>query len=227
MIETWVDVLRQSFQDIWMGVADFIPYLIGAVIIFIVGWVVGSLLGQVVAQIIKVLPVDTALRHARVEEVLKRAGFNLDSGKFLGALVKWFVIIVFLVASLDVLGLQQVNLFLEKVLLYLPDVIVAVFILLAAALIGEAMQRLVVGTSQAAGITAANFLGTVTRWSIWIFAILMALFQLGIAAPFMTALFQGIVVAIALAFGLSFGLGGQDAAAKFLERVRSEIRHTR
>src|SRR3989338_7127417 len=128
MIEAWVDVLRQSFQDIWMGVADFIPYLIGAVIIFIVGWVVGSLLGQVVAQIIKVLPVDTALRHARVEEVLKRAGFNLDSGKFLGALVKWFVIIVFLVASLDVLGLQQVNLFLEKVLLYLPDVIVAVFI---------------------------------------------------------------------------------------------------
>ena len=163
-----------------------------------------------------------------MDEVLKRAGFNLDSGRFVGDLVEWFVIIVFLVASLDVLGLTQVNNFLQQVvLLYLPQVIVAVLILLIAVMIAAAMQRVVVGSAMAAGVRSANFLGAVTKWAIWIFAVLMALFQLGIAAPFVQTLFTGVVVAISLALGLSFGLGGQQAAAGFIEKVREEIKsHT-
>jgi len=197
-----------------------------AFIIFVIGWVAGSVFGRVVAQVIKSLKVDNALRTAGFDEVLSRAGFELDAGRFLGGLVKWFVIIVFLVASLDVLGLNQVNVFLQEVvLLYLPRVIVAVLILLVAVVIAAAMQRVVVGASRAAGIRSANFLGSVTKWSIWIFAVLMALFQLGIAAPFVQTLFTGVVVALSIAFGLSFGLGGQSAAADFLSKMRSEIKN--
>lgn len=230
MLDTWSTVLRGSVNDLWLGVAEFVPKLLAALVIFIIGWIIGAILGRVVEQIIKALRVDSALRSVRLEEVLKRAGFDLNSGAFLGELVKWFVIIAFLVASFEILGLRDVNIFLQEVVLsYLPRVIVAVLILLGAALIAEAMQRIVTGASQAAGITAANFLGVVTRWSIWIFAILMALFELRIAAPFIQTLFTGIIVAIALAFGLAFGLGGQDAAGKFVERVRGEIasRHNR
>lgn len=230
MYTTWADTLRSSFNDIWGGIVAFVPNLIIALVIFAIGWIIGAVLGRVVEQIIKSLRVDAALRGAKVEEVLKRAGFDLDSGAFLGALVKWFVIVVFLIASFEIIGLTQVTVFLQQVvLLYLPQVIVAVFILLVAAVIADAMQKVVSGASHAAGITAANFLGTVTKWSIWIFAILMALFQLGIASVFIQTLFTGIIIALALAVGLSFGLGGQDAAAKFIERVRSEIaaRHNR
>ncbi|TPW10182.1 MAG: small-conductance mechanosensitive ion channel, partial [Halothiobacillaceae bacterium] len=206
----------------------FIPNVVVALVIFIVGWVIGSLLGQVVAQIIRSLKIDNLLKSAKVDEVLKRGGFNLDSGRFLGALVEWFVIIVFLVAALDVLKLTQVNAFLrDVVLLYLPQVIVAVLILLAAVVIAAAMQRLVVGAAQAAGVRSANFLGSVTKWAIWVFAVLMALFQLGIAAPFVQTLFTGLIVALSLAFGLSFGLGGQQAAASFLDKVRDEIKNPR
>ena len=225
MFETWSVGLKESFSGLWDGVVSFIPNLIVALIIFVVGWAIGSLLGQVVNQIIKSLKIDNLLRSAKVDEVLKRAGFNLDSGRFVGDLVEWFVIIVFLVASLDVLGLTQVTAFLNQVvLLYLPQVIVAVLILLVAVVIASAMQRVVVGAAMAAGVKSANFLGSVTKWAIWIFAVLMALFQLGIAAPFVQTLFTGFIVALSLAFGLSFGLGGQQAAAGFIEKVREEIK---
>lgn len=229
MLETWSNVLRDSFGDLWGGVLGFIPNLIVAIIIFIIGWAIGSLLGQVVAQIVRSLKIDNLLRSAKVDDVLRRGGFNLDSGRFLGALVEWFVVVVFLVAALDVLGLTQVNAFLQQVvLLYLPQVIVAVLILLVAVVIAAAMQRVVVGAAMAAGVRSANFLGTVTKWSIWIFAVLMALFQLGIAAPFVQTLFTGFIVALSLAFGLSFGLGGQQAAGEFIDKVRTEIKsHSR
>ena len=224
LLQTWSEILTRSFQDIWLGVAEFIPNLVVALIIFVVGWVVGVLLGRVVAQVIRSLKIDNALKSANVEEILNRAGFRLDSGGFLGALVKWFVIIVFLVATLDVLGLNQVNVFLQEIVLaYLPRVIAAVLILLIAAIIAEALRKLVVGAAKAAELGPVGFLGGITKWSVWIFAILIALAQLGIADFFAQTLFTGVVVALAIAIGLSFGLGGQDTASKFLEKLRKDM----
>lgn len=230
MIQSSIDTLRGSFQDILMGFGSFIPKLFIAFVIFIAGWIIASLVGNVVAQIIRSIKVDHALRTVSVDSFLKRAGFNLDSGAFLGGLVEWFIIIGFLVASFDVLGLTQVNTFLQQVILfYLPQVIVAALIVLVAAVIAEAMQRIVTGAAEAGGIRSANFAGKITHWSIWTFGILTALFHLGVAAAFIQTLFTGIVVAIAIALGLAFGLGGQDAAARAIEKVRQEIseRHSR
>jgi len=224
LLNTWTEVLNRSLQDLWLGVVEFTPSLVIAAIIFTIGWVIGAVLSRVVAQIIHSIKVDNALRGAGLEDVLKRAGFELDSGRFLGGLVKWFVIIVFLVAALDVLGLTQVNIFLQEVvLLYLPQVIVAVLILLVAAVIAEVMQNIVVGAAKAARMSSSSFFGKVAKWSVWIFAILAALNQLGVATAFVQTLFTGVVVAVSLALGLSFGLGGQAAAAQYLERIRNEI----
>jgi hypothetical protein len=96
-------------------------------------------------------------------------------------------------------------------------------ILLVAVVIAEAMRKLVVGSAKAANIKSAGFLGAVTKWAIWIFAILAALLQLGIAVTFLQTLFTGVVVALSLAFGLSFGLGGQTAAARYIEHLRGEM----
>jgi hypothetical protein len=225
ILKTWSEVLAQSFQDLWLGLMNFVPNLVVAVVIFIAGWVFGALLGRVVSQIIKSLKVDNALRGAGLDVPLNKAGFRLNTGDFLGMLVKWFVIVAFLIAAFDVLGLTQVNDFLQQVvLLYLPQVIVAVLILLVAALIAEAMQSVVVGSAKAADIKSAYFLGSVTRWSIWTFAILMALYQLGVATAFVQTLFMGFVAALSLAAGLAFGLGGRDTAAGYLESWSKELR---
>jgi hypothetical protein len=222
---TWADVLSQSFQNLFYGLVAFIPNLVVAIIIFIVGWLVGAGLGRVVAQIVHSLRVDQALKATGIDRVLGRAGFELSSGKFLGFLVKWFFIIVFLVASLDVLHLTMVNLFISEVVLgYLPQVIVAVLILLVAAVVADAANRVVAGSAKAASISSAGFLGKVAQYAIWIFALLAALAQLNVAVAFVQTLFTGVVIAFSLAIGLAFGLGGQASAARYLEHLQSEIK---
>jgi hypothetical protein len=169
--------------------------------------------------------VDKALVALKVDEVVSRAGFHLDAGRFLGLLVRWLIIVVFLVASLSIMGLNEVTSFLTKIATtFLPNAISAVLIILVAALIAEAVQKAIVGTGKAAGVKTANLLGTVAKWAIWIFALIAALFELGIAQEIVQALFQGIVIAIALGVGLSFGLGGQEAAARYIEKLRGEIK---
>ncbi|MFA6297498.1 MAG: hypothetical protein WC629_02950, partial [Candidatus Paceibacterota bacterium] len=202
-LQVLVDSIAASLRGVGQGVVAFLPELLGAIIIVIVGWIVGALVGRLVSHIIKAIKLDTLLENAGFGGVVKRAGFNLDSGRFVGGLVEWFVIVAFLVAAFDVLGLTQVNVFLQSVvLLYLPQVIVAVLILLVSVVIADALSKFVVGSARAAGVHSANFLGTVTKWAIWIFALLAALVQLGIAVGFIQTLFTGVVVALSLAFGL-------------------------
>src|SRR3989344_2566150 len=210
-IETWGDALILSFNELWTGVASFAPRLVAAVVIFVVGWVIAHALGKVVEQILRSLKIDKALQSLGVEEPIERAGIKLDVGVFIWALVKWFVIVVFLTSKVDVLG-------------YLPNVFVAAMILVVAALIADAVGKLVTGSAKAANLPSSGFLGGVSRWAIWVFAILAALYQLGIAGPMVQTLFIGIVGALALGLGLAFGLGGKDAAAKYLERLRQDIR---
>lgn len=224
-VTNWADTLSQSFQGLFSGVVAFIPNLVVAIVIFVVGWLVGKGLGRVVAQIVSSLRVDQALRSTGIEAVLSRAGFELSAGKFLGFLVEWFFIVVFLVASLDVLGLKTVNEFMKDVVLgYLPQVIVAALVLLVAAVVAEAAERVVTGSAKAASLHAAGFIGKVTRYAIWIFAILAALSQLNVAPGFVQTLFSGIVIAVSLALGLAFGLGGQASAARYLDHLHSEMK---
>jgi small-conductance mechanosensitive channel len=228
LIQSWATAIQQSFQEVWTNFVTFVPQILVAAVIFVIGWIVGSILGRVVAQVVDALKVDSALKSAGVDDALARGGFRLNAGMLLGGLVKWFVVLVFLVAALDVLGLSQVNTFLyEVVLLYIPQVIVAVLILLLAAVIGEVVRNLVAGTARAAHLNGANFLGSVSKWAIWIFAFLAALAQLVVAAAFVQTLFAGVVVALSLGFGLAFGLGGQDEASRVLKHMREQVTNGR
>lgn len=217
--------LSEAFNGLLVGLVEFLPKLIVAVIVIIIGWLIGAALSKVVSQIVKSLQIDKALAAAGAKELLNRAGFGLNSGKFLGELVKWFVIVVSLVASFNILGLNDVNQFLQGVVIgYIPQVIAAVLILLIAGVVSGFLQRAVIASASAAGFSSANLLGTITKWAIWIFAILAALFQLNIAATFIQTIFTGFIVALSVALGLAFGLGGKEAAKDYIDNVRREIK---
>ena len=224
LVQTWGDVLTTSFQDVWLGVARFLPNLVVAIVIVILGWLIGAVIGKAVWQIFRSIRVDEALRKTGAEDLMRRGGMNLDSGAFVGGLVKWFIIVVFIVAAFEVLGLQQVNAFLSQVVLgYLPQVIVAVLVLLVAGVVGDVVQRIVNASARAAEIRPAHMLGALSRWAIWVFGFLVALSQLGIGVQIIQTLFMGVVVALSLAFGLAFGLGGQEAAANWIDKTRGEM----
>lgn len=223
IIDTWSETLAISFRNLWFGVVGFIPNLIVALLVILIGWGIGSLFGKVVSQIIKALKIDEALKRAGVESFLNKGGLSLNSGLFIGGLVRWFVILVFLIGAFEILHLTQVTAFLGEILNYLPQVIVAMLILIAAGLVADAMQRIVLTSAKTANVSSAGFLATMTKWVIWVFAILVALSQLGIAAGFVQTIFTGLVVALSLGLGLAFGLGGQEAASRVIEKVSKDI----
>ncbi len=218
-IQTWGEVFTQSLQNVWLGVANFVPNLIIAIIILAIGWILAVLVEKLVEHLFKALKVDTALKSAGLEDLVKRAGHELNSGLFVGALVKWFIIVVFLMSSFDVLGLTQFTVFLRQVVGYLPQVIVAVLILMVAMVVGNTMERIVIASSRATNVKSAEMLGHITRWAIWIFAILTALFNLGIAPSIIQTVITAVFAGGALAIGLAFGLGGKEYAQKILEKT--------
>lgn len=217
-------VLSDAFTNLWFGIVSFIPNLVIALVILIAGWIIGALVGKVIEQIFTGAKVDIALRRTGVDETLSKAGIVLNSGKFVGGLVKWFVVVAFLIASFDVLRLSQVNEFLKGVVIgYLPQVIAAVLIILVAVVIGDVVAKLVRSSAKAAELKGANLLGAVSKWVIWVVGALAALDQLGIGQAVLQTLFTGIVVALSLAFGLAFGLGGQSAASSAVEKIKREV----
>jgi len=228
IISDWGVQLSNAFTSIGIQTLQFLPKLVLAIIIFIAGWVVGSVLSEVISKIVKAVKVDAILESAGARGLLDKAGFNLNTGAFLGGLVKWFIIIVFLVAALDLLKLEAVNMFLMNVVLgYIPQVIVATLILVVAAVLADLTQKVLTGGARALNSKSAGFVGGVARWAIWIVAILAALNQLGIAGGMMQTLFTGLVAMLALAGGLAFGLGGKEAAANYIEKLREDISNKR
>ena len=224
LVQNWGSVFTDSLQGVWYGVASFIPPFIFAVIVFAIGWVLAVLLERLVESVIKALRIDALLKSAGMEDVVKRSGYNLNSGHFLGVLVKWFVIIVFLLTSFDILGLTDVRYFLGDVVVsYIPNVIVAVLILIVAVIVADAMQKVVIASVKAAHVKSASLLGSITKWSIWIFALVAALIHLGIAPSLIQTIVMGVVFAAALAIGLAFGLGAKDAAGRITERLLHNI----
>jgi hypothetical protein len=218
--------LQGSFTDLWYIVLQYVPMLLAAIIVVLVGWIIGVILYRVIVEIVKVLRIDDVMKSAGLTEAAKDIGFKLDTGRFLGTLVMWFMILVALAAALEILNLTTVTIVLEQVvLLYLPHVIIAVLILILAAVVADLVKKIVSGSARAAGSRHGNFAGVIAKWAIWIFAIMTIMTQLGIGVQFVNSLFTGFVIAAAIAFGLAFGLGGRDAAARTIEHVRSEMSH--
>ncbi|RME30292.1 mechanosensitive ion channel family protein [Candidatus Parcubacteria bacterium] len=225
IVDVWTQVLIKSFEQLWLGFVSFVPQLVVGLVILLVGWLVGSGAGRVAEQVLNAARLDQALRAAGATRFLEHIGWEPSFAVQIGKLVKWFVFLVFLVAAFDVLNLEQVNDFLREVVLtYLPRVVVAVLILLAGAVVGDTIARVAEGSARAAEMPSAGFVGSFARWSIWVIAILTALDQLGIATVFVQTFFTGVVVAVSLALGLAFGLGGQDAARRAIERLEKRFK---
>ena|SRR3989344_993724 len=222
---TWGDVFNQSLQSLWWNFVQFAPKLVIAIVLFIVGWILGNLVAKAFEQVFSALKVDKLFQSVGADDLVRKAGMNLNTGYFVGQLTKWFVIIVFLLPSLSLVGLSEVGDFLkDDVLGYLPKVIVAALVLVIAAIISDGLSSTVTAGAKGMGLTLASLFGTVAKYAVWIFALIIALGKLGLE-NYMGTLFTGIIAMLALAGALAFGLGGRDAAARFIAKVSEEVSH--
>lgn len=217
-----LDILGQALVDTSMTLISFLPNVIIAVIIFSLGWAFGAILGRAATHLISILRIDNALHKAGLDTVSDRAGIRVSLAGFLGGIVKWLVVVSFTIASAEILGLTQVTQLLRDILMYIPQVIIAVIVIVISILVGDFVARLVSHSTKATGIKG-EFAAKVAKWSIIIVGgAFPALTQLRIAQGLVEVLFTGVVFALSLSLGLAFGLGGRDAAARAIEKMQNK-----
>jgi hypothetical protein len=222
-VQTWGEAITMSLIGLWERFVNFLPSLLGALLVFFFGLIVAIALGKVAEKFIALLRIDQIIGKMSLGEKFKEAGINIRISKFFGELVKWFLVLVFLMASTDILGLTQVSEFLNSVIIYVPNIVIATIILSVAFLLGNFVFHTVRSSSKVAGIMSASFLAIIAKWSIVIFGLLAALIQLGIATSLVNTIFIGLVAAFSIAFGLAFGLGGKEEAALLLKKIREDL----
>ncbi len=226
-VQTWGQAIAGSLIDLWLRFIAFIPTLIGALLIFLIGLAIASIIGKIIERIVRAVRIDQAIERVNISERLREHGIDVTFSEFLGKFVQWFLVLVFLMAATDILGLKQVTSFLDSIVSYLPNVVVATIILTLAFLLASVAFKIVRGSTRAAGVMSASLLATLIKWAIMFFGILAALIQLGIATSLVNTIFIGLVSAFSLAIGLAFGLGGRDEAALVLKKIREDISTTK
>lgn len=219
--QNWNDAIMASLQNLWVKIVAYVPELLAALVVLLIGLILSSVLSKLAKKLVELTKVDTLVQKIDSTKKLEEAGMKLSFASIIAWVVKWFFIIITLIAVVDILKLEQVNMFLQDIAMYVPNVIVAVIILAIGLVLGQFIFDVVEKSTKASNVTkhTSDILAAVAKWSITIFALLAALVQLGVATNLIEILFTGLIAMLALAFGLAFGLGGKEHASKWLEKV--------
>jgi hypothetical protein len=190
---------------------------VGAIIILVIGWIVAGLLARLVEAALKRVGFERAANSTGITSMIQRSGSEFTASAVVAEIVKWFIRLIAIQAAASVLGLDQISAIINAILLWLPNLVVAIAILVIGALIARFVGRLVQGSTGQMGFSNPELLGNIANYAILTFAVIAAVNQLGIAATVVNTLFIGAVATVALAAGLAFGLGGQQTAGRITE----------
>lgn len=222
-ISSWGDAISLAWSTIVNRIIDFIPSFLGALIILIIGWLIAVLLEKLVDQVVRVIGLQSLSEKVRLEQGIKKAGIKKDFAGLVAAFVKWVVIIVSFLAAAEVLNLTQVAVFLNSVLAYVPNVAAAAAILLIGVVLANFLADVIASVTRSIETGYAELIAVLVRWSVIVFTFLAALVQLNVATYLIQTLFTGLVALLAIGGGLAFGLGGKDAAAEFIDKIKNDI----
>jgi len=222
---TYQAVVVGALADLYSKTLTYLPNLVAAIIVVIIGWLLAIFLSKLVYKILEVIKIDQLANQLGLKNLSEKAGRKLSLAALGAWIVKWFFFLASFIAAADILGLQQVSTFLyQDVLGYAGYVIAAMAILLLGILAANFFEGIVVATVKASGLHNGESLGTITKWAILVFTVIAALSQLQIATAFLQDLFRAIVAMLAIAGGLAFGLGGRDHAKKVLDNIENGLK---
>jgi hypothetical protein len=213
----FTETLMMSFRDAFTMIVGAIPRILGFIIIVAIGWFVSSLLAKAVTGLLRAIRFDELMQKAGLSDFMNKMGTGIDSVGIIAGIVKWIVRVVVLLVAFDTLGLPAVSDVMRQLLLWLPNLVVAIFVLFIGGIAARAVGNIVRGATAEGGFSNPETLANISRTAVWAFAIVVAINQLGIATNLINTLFTGFVGALAIACGLAFGLGGRDLASRTLE----------
>jgi hypothetical protein len=219
----WYAITAKALSELWEGFLSFIPNFLIALVIFIIGWLIALGVGKLVAEILARVGFNKLFNKEGWKEAMEKADVKVNAAEFVGAIVKWILAIVALSIAVSILGFSEFNVFLNSVMFWLPNLIIATAIFVVSVVIADMAEKIIKVWVKKMGINYADFIGTVVKWAIYIFSGMAILVQLGIAEALINTLLTGFVATLALAFGLAFGLGGKDAAARAIQDVKDKL----
>lgn len=222
---TYQAVVVQALADLYSKTLTYLPNLVAAIIVVIIGWLLALFLSKLVYKVLDIIKIDQLANQLGLKNLSEKVGKKLSLAALGAWIVKWFFFLGSIIAAADILGLQEVSTFLyQDVLSYVGHVVVAMAILLLGILAANFFANIIVSTVKASGLHSGDSLGTITKWAILVFTAIAALSQLQIATAFLQDLFRAIVAMLAIAGGLAFGLGGRDTAKKVLDSIENGLK---
>ncbi len=219
-VTNFFQAVMVSLAAAMMALLSFIPALIGAVIILVVGWLLSDFIGKLCIRILDRVGFERAAQRTGVSGFISQTGMrDPRASVVLAELVKWFIRLIFLEAAAEAVHLQAVVQVINQIILFIPNLIVALVVLMIGVMVARLVASLVRGSAAEAGFDNPNLLAGVAKYAIIAFAVLIAVNQIGIAASLVNAMFMAFVGALALALGLAFGLGGRDVAGRMWQNA--------
>ncbi len=216
----WNDLIVEPVRQMLTRIAAYLPVLIGALVILIVGWIVAKAIKRLVEWVLKLIRFDSLADKAGISKILEKGELKVTATTVVSSLVYWLVIIMVLVMVVNALGLPKASEILTSLFAYVPKVIAALLVLIVAMFLASFVSGIVRTAAGNANLPRPEIFAGISRWAIIIFAITISFEQLGIAPLLVSTTFNIILGSVCLALALAFGLGGKDIVAKYLEELK-------
>ena len=226
-VQSWGAALMTSVATALQIAFAALPRIFAFGVILILGWILSAILAKATQGILRTVKFDELAEKAGFAKFVRGAGLKTDAAGFLGLIVKWFVRVLALVVAFDALGLPAVSAVLREFLLWLPNLVVALVVLVVGGLLANAAATLARGASAEAGLKSSEVFANVARVLVWAFAIVVAVNQIGIASTLVNTLFMAVVGSAALAAALAFGLGGRETAGEMIKEWRQKAKEAK
>ncbi len=222
---TWADTFRISLMSVSAGVIQFVPKLILVIVLFFIGWAFAKIVSSAIQSLSRKTRFENLFEQAGITGSLAKSGIHFSAGKIIGEIVRWGLVVIFLVPTLESLGLSQTTSILKDgVLEYLPKIVHAGLALIIAVVIARGMQIATTTAARSVNIRSATTLGAFVKYIIWVFAIMIALTELGIGEQIIYTILIGFIGMIAVGGAIAIGLGGKDIAHDALAHLKDELR---
>jgi len=212
--------LLESLRIFWAEISVALPRIIGAILLLTFGWMIAKVIRKATIRVLRLVKIDVLAEKSGIEDFLLRGGVKYTTVTILANLIYWSIMFTVTLAVLNSLGLQAAAELFNKIILYIPNVFVAVLVLIFGTLFAKLFKGIAYTYLTNVGIAGAEIVSVIAQYAILIFVISVALEQLAIGGQILVSAFQLAFGALCLALALAFGLGGRDWAAQILEKLR-------